>query len=156
MREDPVKKGLFRITIFSHKHILQMSNVQTNPVKASARVEGASQVSNNETEKNVMIVLTPSEELKPAKSVIEIAKSVNNLNGLLKNHVEFQARLEGISNFKSLIADGSGCNLAITHSSGASISFTNLEFIHQFVKDAFANGEKALKELELKITNSTL
>jgi hypothetical protein len=130
-----------------------MSNVQTTPPKNSSKVEATAQFSNAET---AMIVLSPTEELKPVKSVIEISKSVNNLNGLLKNHVEFQSRLDEIGDFKSLISDGSGCNLVITHSSGVSISFTNLEFIHQFVKDAFANGEKALKELELKITNSTL
>lgn len=133
-----------------------MSNVQTNPVKNASKVGATPEVSTVETAKNEMIVLTPTEELKPAKSVIEIAKSVNNLNGLLKHHLDFQTRLDEIGNFKALITDGSGCNLVITHSSGTSIAFTSLEFIHQFVKDAYANGEKALKELELKITNSTL
>jgi hypothetical protein len=133
-----------------------MSHVQNNSAKNASKVEAPSQVS-NETPNSEAIVLTPQvEELKPQKSVIEIAKSVSNLNGLLKNHMDFQTRLEEISNFKSLMSDGSGCNLVITHSSGVSISFANLEFIQHFVKEAFANGEKAIKELEIKIQNSTL
>lgn len=134
-----------------------MSHVQTNSTKNASKIEAPSPVSNNETPIREMIVLSPQiEELKPVKSVIEISKSVNNLNGLLKTHVDYQARLEEIESFKSLISDGSGCNLTISHSSGVNISFTNLEFIHRFVKEAFNDGEKAIKDLETKIQNSTI
>jgi hypothetical protein len=133
-----------------------MSNVQTNPTKTASRIDVAPAVSTPETDKKQSIVLAQTEEVKPLKSVIEITKSVNTLNSLLSQHTNFQSRLEEIGNFKSLISDGSGCNCVITHSSGVSITFTNLDFIHKAINDAYENGGNAMKELEQKIINSPI
>jgi hypothetical protein len=78
------------------------------------------------------------------------------LNELLTHHEKFQSRLKEIKDFKDLLTDGSGCNLTITHSSGKSIVFTNLESIHHYINDALESGNKAFDNLEQKIKQSTL
>lgn len=134
-----------------------MSQVQNNSVKNASKIEATSQVSNVETPNREVIVLTPQvEEIKPQKSILDIAKSVNNLNELLTQHEKFQARLKEIKDFKDLLTDGSGCNLVVTHSSGKNIAFANLESIHHYINDALESGNKAFDNLEQKIKQSTL
>ncbi|MEA5459112.1 hypothetical protein VB796_08695 [Arcicella sp. LKC2W] len=130
-----------------------MSNVQSTPKKEQAQVLPNPQSSASKTD----VIIHPSlEEIKPLKSVSDVAKSVINLSSLLKQHENFQVRLSEIHDFKQLLIDGSGCTMKITHASGKEISFQNVDSIKKFIIEAFEGGEIALVELEQKITNHTL